>query len=109
LRNEEVRDLRVPPLRLVVRSDAHDRREASFDDVAVARGAVDVGREDDPVPHLHHHVLADGDPVAHEPSFSTIRLPVPSTETVKPGWTTVVESNSSMTTGPVRRAPAGSA
>ena len=75
VRHEEVGDLRVAALRLVVWRQAHDRREAAVDEVALAGRAVDVGREQDAVPHLDHHVLAHRDPVAHAPSLSMIRLP----------------------------------
>src|SRR5207248_6751069 len=100
VRHEEVGDLGVAALRLVVRRQADDRREAAVDEVAVAGRAVDVGREQDAVPHLHHHVLAHRDPVAHVPSLSMIRLPWSSTLSPYPGCTTVVESNSSTTAGP---------
>ena len=108
-RHEEIGDLGVAALPLVVGRHADDRGVAAGDELAVARRAVDVDRQADPVPHLHQHVLRDDDPVAHSFSLSMIRLPVSSTATVKPGWTTVVESNSSITAGPANDAPAGSA
>ena len=110
-RDEEVRDLGVALVRLVVRRVEHDRREAALDEVPVARRPVDVEREPDAVPHRHHHVLRDDDPVvrSHAPSLSMTRFPTSSTRSAKPGWTTVVESNSSTTAGPASVAPAASA
>ena len=46
--------------------------------------------------------------VGHRLSLSMIRFPTPSTVTENPGWTTVVESNSSTTAGPASVAPAAS-
>ena len=46
---------------------------------------------------------------AHTSLLSMIRFPTSSTLTENPGWTTVVESNSSTTAGPAKAAPAASA
>ncbi len=111
LRDEEVGDLAVALVGLVVRSVEHDRREAAVDEAPVARRPVDVEGEPHAVPHRNHDVLRQDDPVlrAHAASLSMIRLPTSSTRTPKPGWTTVVESNSSTTAGPANVTPAGSA
>ena len=109
VRDEEVGDLGVALVRAVVGRAAEDRRKASLGPVALARGPVDVRRELDPVARPHAHVLRQHDPVAHASSLSTIRFAVSSTRTEKPGWTIVVESSSSTTTGPTSRARPGSA
>ena len=117
LRDEVVRDLAVPLVRLVVRRVEHDRREAALDERPVARGPVDVEGEADAVAHRNHHVLRQDDPELRSrlpPSPPDDQLPphefpTSSTVTAKCGWTTVVESNSSTIAGPANRAPAGSA
>ena len=123
LRDEVIGDLGVPLVGLVVRRVEHDRREPPLDEVPVTCGPVDVEGELHAVPHRHHHVLRHDDPVGqagrgfslspglnvgHRLSLSMIRFPTSSTRTPNPGWTTVVESNSSTTAGPVSVAPAGS-
>ena len=80
VRDEEVGDLDVALVGLVVRRAAEDRRIAPLDELAVARGPVDVGREPDPVPHRHHHVLRQRHSESgHASPLSISRLPASST------------------------------